>query len=85
MEYIMKFDGVQSGKYQHYKNEKFYEVIGVVRHSETLEEMVLYKALYHSEKFGDNQLWVRPKAMFLESVEHNGISVPRFKLIETLL
>ena len=55
------------GKYKHYKG-KFYEVIGTVRHSETLEELVLYKALYESPEFGKDQLWVRPKKMFLENV-----------------
>lgn len=47
------------GKYQHYKGQ-FYEVIGVARHSETLEELVVYRALYDSEEFGKNALWVRP-------------------------
>lgn len=68
-------------KYQHYKNAKFYEVIGVARHTETLEELVVYKALYHCDQFGDNQIWVRPKKMFFEHVEFEGRMVPRFKLI----
>jgi hypothetical protein len=71
------------GKYQHFKRiENVYEVIGFALHSETCEEMVIYKALYDSEEFGKNRTWVRPKKMFLESVEHNGLTVPRFKLIE---
>ena len=49
------------GRYQHYKG-KFYEVVGVARHSETLEELVVYKALYETE-FGKESLWVRPKKM----------------------
>lgn len=68
------------GKYQHYKG-KFYEVIGVARHSESLEELVVYRALYESEEFGKDALWVRPLRMFLEEVETNGNLVPRFKLV----
>lgn len=70
------------GKYQHYKNEKLYEIIGHARHSETLENMVVYRALYHSDQFGDNQLWVRPQQMFFEQVMHKGQMVPRFQRIE---
>ncbi|MDX1901757.1 MAG: DUF1653 domain-containing protein [Gammaproteobacteria bacterium] len=77
----MKINTIQSGKYQHYKNEKLYEVIGVARHSETHEELVVYKALYQCETFGHNQLWVRPKEMFLEHVNYNGQIVPRFKWV----
>ena len=69
------------GKYKHFKG-KNYEVIGMVHHSETLEELVLYKALYESHEFGENALWVRPKAMFLEDVLVNGNKVPRFQYIE---
>ena len=65
------------GKYQHYKGN-FYEVLGVARHSETLEELVVYRALYHHEVYGDNSLWVRPKAMFLETVVVEGKAVLRF-------
>ena len=60
------------GKYRHYK-ENLYEVIGVARHSETLEEMVVYRALY-----GEGGLWVRPMGMFLENVTVDGKTVPRF-------
>ena len=77
----MKTNAIQRGKYQHYRTEKFYEVIGVARHTETLEEMVIYKALYKCDKFGDGQIWVRPKAMFFEQVEYNGHSIPRFKRV----
>jgi hypothetical protein len=59
-----------------------YEMIGIARDSETLDEMVVYKALYNSKKFGESQLWVRPKKMFLEEVEINGKKMPRFKFIE---
>lgn len=71
---------VKLGKYQHYKG-KFYEVIGVARHSETLEELVVYKALYDDKKFGKNALWVRPKKMFLEYVTVDGKRVPRFRYV----
>ena len=63
------------GKYVHYKGNE-YEVIGVAKHSETLEPMIVYKALY-----GDGELWVRPYAMFFETVDVNGAEVPRFKKI----
>lgn len=68
---------MRTGKYRHYKG-MFYEVIGTVRHSETLEELVLYKALYDSPEFGKDQLWVRPLKMFLEEVEAGGKLIPRF-------
>jgi len=68
------------GKYKHYKG-KLYEVIGVARHSETLEELVVYKALYKSDEFGENALWVRPKKMFFENVIINGKKMPRFEKI----
>jgi hypothetical protein len=63
------------GKYQHYKGN-FYEVIGVARHSETEEELVVYRALY-----GEQGLWVRPKKMFFENVSIEGKLVPRFLYI----
>ncbi len=65
------------GTYQHYKG-KLYEVIGTAKHSETLEEMVVYKALYQKE--GEN-LWVRPLKMFTEKVVVEGKEVDRFKLV----
>ena len=68
------------GKYQHFKG-KMYEVIGVARHSETLEELVVYKQLYDSDKFKKGAVWVRPKKMFLEKVEVGGKKVPRFKYL----
>lgn len=70
------------GKYRHYKNGKFYEVIAQARHSETEEEMIVYRALYHCDKFVDNQIWVRPLRMFFENVLHNGQMAPRFQRIE---
>ncbi len=71
---------IKLGKYQHSKG-KFYEVIGVAHHSETFEELVVYRALFDSPEFGKNALWVRPKKMFLENVTLNGEILPRFKYI----
>lgn len=67
---------VKLGEYEHYKGKK-YEVIGVAKHSETLDELVVYRALY-----GEHGLWVRPRAMFFEEVEVNGKRVPRFRYLE---
>jgi len=64
------------GQYQHYKGGK-YEVIGIARHSETNEELVIYRALY-----GDRKIWARPLAIFLEEVEVKGKKIPRFKYIK---
>ncbi|MDD2823363.1 MAG: DUF1653 domain-containing protein [Candidatus Daviesbacteria bacterium] len=69
---------IKLGKYQHYKG-KPYEVIGEAIHSETLEEYVIYKAMYTSPEFGTNAVWIRPKKMFLENVVVEGKPVPRFK------
>ncbi|WP_148860997.1 DUF1653 domain-containing protein [Marinobacter fonticola] len=66
---------LKPGRYRHYKG-KDYEVIGVARHSETEEELVVYRPLY-----GDQGLWVRPLNMFRESVEVAGESVPRFSYL----
>jgi hypothetical protein len=63
------------GLYRHYKGGE-YDVVGTVRHSETLEPMTLYRALY-----GERGLWVRPAAMFLETVEIDGIVQPRFRKV----
>ena len=64
---------LQPGIYRHFKGNK-YEVIGVARHSETEEELVVYRPLY-----GDGGLWVRPLAMFTETVERDGESLRRFE------
>lgn len=69
------------GKYQHYKGN-FYEVIGVARHSETLEELVVYRALYDHKIYGQNSLWVRPKAMFLEKIVIDGEEIQRFSSVK---
>nr|MDD6336726.1 DUF1653 domain-containing protein [bacterium] len=60
------------GIWQHFKGGK-YRVIGIARHSETLEELVVYQALY-----GDGGLWVRPASMWLETVQRDGKTAPRF-------
>ncbi len=67
---------MEKGKYKHYKGH-FYEVVDFARHSETLEDMVVYRQLY-----GEGALWVRPKAMFLETVTIDGKTIPRFEKIE---
>lgn len=69
---------MEKGLYKHYKGN-IYEVIGIARHSETLEKMVVYKATYQPE--GDN-LWVRPMSMFNETILINGEPVKRFSKIE---
>jgi len=73
---------VKLGKYQHFKG-KFYEVIGLAKNSENAsEEFVVYKALYESNEFPNGQIWIRPKQMFLDTVNIDGKEVPRFKFIE---
>ena len=64
------------GMYEHYKGMR-YEVIDTVRHSETLEPMTLYRALY-----GEHGLWVRPAAMFNETVVIEGVKRPRFRRVQ---
>lgn len=64
------------GEYEHYKGGH-YQVLGVARHSETLEELVVYKALYDA-----GSLWVRPLGMFLEDVEIEGVKRPRFEFVK---
>ncbi|MFM8273245.1 MAG: DUF1653 domain-containing protein [Gemmata sp.] len=72
----MSRDRLVPGRYRHYKGGE-YEVVGVARHSETEERLVVYRPLY-----GEGGLWVRPLAMFLETVTHNGATVPRFARVE---
>ena len=67
---------IQPGRYRHFKGKE-YQVIGTARHSETREEMVVYRALY-----GDGGLWVRPAAMWSELVEGDGYRGPRFTPVE---
>lgn len=67
---------LKPGVYRHFKGN-LYRLIAVARHSETLEEMVVYQALY-----GDGGFWVRPAAMWDEPVEKDGYSGPRFTFVE---
>lgn len=63
---------IEPGRYRHYKGNE-YEVIGIAKHSETLETMVVYRPLY-----GEGGMWVRPATMFAEDVTINGNTLPRF-------
>lgn len=63
---------IRPGRYRHFKGKE-YQVLYLARHSETLEEMVVYQALY-----GDRGIWVRPAAMWNELVEQDGRKIPRF-------
>lgn len=67
---------IKPGRYRHFKGNE-YEVIGVARHSETLEELVVYRALY-----GERGLWVRPASMWDELVERDGKTYRRFTRVE---
>ncbi len=66
---------IKPGKYRHFKGKE-YEVIGVAKHSETLEEMVVYRQLY-----GEHGLWIRPASMWEETVERDGKTYKRFTYI----
>ncbi len=66
---------MKTGIYKHYKGN-LYQVLGISRHSETLEELVVYQALYNT--YG---LWVRPAAMFEEEIEYKGERMPRFTYV----
>ena len=66
---------IKPGKYRHFKGGE-YEVLGMATHSETMEPIVVYRALY-----GERGLWVRPAAMWSEHVERDGYSGPRFVYI----
>ena len=67
---------VKLGKYRHFKGNE-YEVIHIAKHSETLENMVVYRALY-----GEKDIWVRPESMWDETIERNGQTFKRFTYIE---
>lgn len=66
---------IRPGRYRHYKGNE-YTVLGIARHSETLEELVVYR-----QEYGEHGLWVRPAAMFAETVNFNGQAVPRFQYV----
>ena len=67
---------IKKGRYKHYKGNE-YEVIGIAKHSETMEDMVVYKALY-----GDGEIWVRPLSMWNETVIKDGKEYKRFELVK---
>ena len=69
-------ESIKIGKYRHFKGNE-YEVLFLAKHSETGEEMVVYRALY-----GERGIWVRPASMWLETVERDGKKYPRFTYIE---
>jgi hypothetical protein len=71
---------IQPGIYRHFKG-KNYEVIGIAHHSETLEELVVYRALYSSPDFGENALWVRPVKIWEQEVEFEGRKFKRFEKV----
>ncbi len=66
---------MRTGRYRHYKGNE-YTVIGVARHSESDEELVVYR-----QNYGDRSLWVRPKTMFEEAIDLSGTRVPRFEFL----
>lgn len=68
-------ESIKPGRYRHFKGKE-YEVLGFARHSETQEELVVYRALY-----GDFSLWVRPVSMWNETVERDGKTFRRFTYI----
>ena len=76
---MKRMTDVIPGIYKHYKG-MLCHVLGVARHSETKEELVVYIEMGDSE-FGKDAMWVRPKAMFLETVDIDGKKVPRFQFI----
>lgn len=67
---------IKKGRYRHFKGNE-YEVAGIASHSETLEKMVIYRALY-----GEGGLWVRPASMWNDIVEYNGVKVRRFTYLD---
>ncbi len=75
MTYEEAVDTIIPGKYRHFKGNE-YEVISVARHSETMEAMVVYRALY-----GDHGIWVRPAEMWNETIERDGRTYQRFEKI----
>ena len=72
---------LKPGRYRHFKGNE-YQVLEVAKHSETLEEFVVYRALYGGKDGGEGGLWIRPLRMFIEEVARDGRKLPRFALIE---
>jgi len=73
---VRQLEEIRTGKYRHFKG-KDYEVLFIAKHSETLEDMVVYRALY-----GEMGYWVRPAKMWNETVEYEGRQVKRFEFVE---
>ena len=80
MTYEEAIETIEPGRYRHFKGNE-YEVIGIARHSETKEPMVVYKALYNSDGSdgSDGAIWVRPASMWNETIERNGKKLRRFE------
>ena len=76
MDKMKELPKLPRGIWKHYKGGR-YQLVGVAYHSETLEPMVVYRALY-----GEGALWVRPASMWQETVVVDGVAVPRFSLVE---
>lgn len=72
---------INNTKYRHYKTKQLYEIIGTALHSETHEDMIVYRALYECEKYGLHQIWVRPAKMFFEKIQVGDTQLPRFELV----
>lgn len=72
---------LKCGIYRHYKGKE-YKLIGLAKHTETLEDLIVYQGLYKSEEFGDNPIWTRPVEMFFDKVVVDGKEIPRFEFLE---
>lgn len=75
-------EAIVGKQYKHYRNGEVYTVLAIARHSETLEEFVVYRGEYTSAEFGANPVWARPRTMFEETVaDEHGAIVQRFQLL----
>lgn len=77
---LQTMEEIKPGIYQHYKGKQ-YRVLGTGFHSESLEKLVFYQAMYESDDFGKDVMWARPIQMFLEEVMVDGKLVPRFTFL----
>lgn len=73
-------DEVKLGRYRHFKGMEV-EVLGIAHHTETLDELIVYREFVDDPRFGKKPLWVRPKKMFMETIERNGKKMPRFEYL----
>ena len=80
MTYEEAKDSIALGRYRHFKGKE-YELLAIARHSETKEPMVVYKALYSDEIYGDRAVWIRPATMWNEEVERDGKKFRRFEKV----